>query len=135
MGKKELIGEISEALVSYGYDVYVSGSGEYGFYTDGQRVISFGGSWAFCVNFSGNYKSDAPGQTGTGWQIVKDQGIPTKEEAEDYIRANAPSWAVGSARFTYETPEQHLATYGDSSNFAKFDENHLPINSERTVKP
>lgn len=114
--KKELIAEVCKALVSYGYDVYVSKSKEYGFYTDGNRVVSFGGYWNFCVDFSGNYFPSK--YSGTGWQIAAEQGVPTKEEAERYIKANAPLWANKNP--TYTTPEQHLKTYGCNSGYTLF---------------
>lgn len=118
--KTELILKIANALDGYGYDVYLAKSGEYGFYTNGQRVISFGGFWNFSVDFSGNYKTNRPAQCGTGWSIAKEMGVPSEEEAKRFIEAGAPRWAVGDASWRFTTPEEHLATYGRSSGYTKF---------------
>ena len=115
--KQELVEEICKALTSYGYEVYTDKHGEYGFYTDGARVVSFGGSWMSSLNFSGNY---APSKTcGTGWQIVTEKTVPSEKEAKSYIKANAPDWTNNSNPI-YTTPEQYLKTYGESSGFKKF---------------
>lgn len=118
MGKIQLVKEIATALVGYGYDVYISKTGEYGFYTDGLKVVSFGGSWNFSVDFSGNYKSQS---CGTGWQIAKEQGVPSKADALAFICAMPPSWATNGEAVKLTTPEQYLATYGKSSGFTKFE--------------
>lgn len=115
--KKQLINNTAIALKNFGYDVYIAKSGEYGFYTNGKRVVCFGGQWNFCLDFSGNYLPSE--QSGTGWQIANGRGIPTKEEAEFYINCNAPRWA-NNLNPIYTTPEQHLKTYGESSGYIKF---------------
>lgn len=114
--KAELVADIAQKLKSYGYRVYVSKNGEYGFYTNGTRVVCFGGCWNFSVDFSGNYRST---KSGTGWQIAKDCGDIDAETAERFIHANAPDWAVRGDTFTYTTPEQHLKTYGASSGYTE----------------
>lgn len=120
-GKRQLVHDVAVALTSYGYDVYLSKDGRHGFYTDGKRVVSFGGSWEFYLDYSGNY---APSRTsGTGWQIAKEQcNPPSKELASDWIKANAPTW-TGNHNPIYTTPEQHLKTYGVSSGYVKFSPN------------
>jgi len=120
--KKQLIQHIANKLHGYGFDVYISADQRHGFYTDGKRVISFGGQWNFSVDFSGNY---APSKTsGTGWQIAKEKADITQEQAEQYINANAPHWA--NTNPTYTTPEQHLKTYGISSGYTKFNQEVTP---------
>jgi hypothetical protein len=116
--KRELIQQIAKKLVSFGYDVYISEDKTYGFYTDGKRVVSFGGQWHFFVDFSGNYATTK--QSGTGWQIAREQSDITEEQASEYIRANAPAW-TGNKTPVYTTPEQHLKTYGKSSGYSKFE--------------
>ena len=117
--KKQLIQNIAQALHSYGFDVYISADGRHGFYTDGRRVVSFGGQWNFSVDFSGNY---APSKTsGTGWQIAAEQADISKEQADAYISAHAPHW-TGNTNPIYTTPEQHLKTYGISSGYTKFNQ-------------
>lgn len=115
--KKELIQHIAQKLHGFGFDVYISKDGTYGFYTNGQRVISFGGSYNFFVDFSGNYKSR--GNSGTGWMIEKEKSDITEDQAKRYIEANAPRWA--NADPIYTTPEEHLRTYGKSSGYQKFE--------------
>lgn len=114
--KQKLIQDIAEKLDSFGYAVYVSDDGRHGFYTDGQRVVSFGGQWNFCLDFSGNYRPSKTG--GTGWGIAREQADITAEQARAYITANAPRWA--NIAPIYTTPEEHLKTYGKSSGYRKF---------------
>ena len=117
--KKQLIQNIVQALNSYGFDVYISADGRHGFYTNGKRVVSFGGHWEFLVDFSGNY---VPIKTsGTGWIIAKEQTDITKEQADAYINDHAPTW-TGNTNPIYTTPEQHLKTYGKSSGYTKFNQ-------------
>lgn len=121
--KKQLVAEVATALASYGYQSYVAKNGEYGFYTDGRFVVSFGGYWAWSLDFNGQYQarnsSDAR-QVGTGWSIARGVSIPTREEAESYIKALPPTWAVGRCEVSKTTPEQYLATYGASSGFTEY---------------
>lgn len=114
--KKQLIQHIARRLAGYGFDVYLSDDGEHGFYTDGVRVVSFGGHWRWSVDFSGNYRPTP--MSGTGWQIAHEQTDISREQAERYINTNAPAWA--NREPVYTTPAQHLATYGRSSGYQKF---------------
>ena len=114
--KQQLIKDIAKQLISYGYTVYLSSDGKYGFYTDGNRCVSFGGSWQFCVDFSGNYKSS---KDGTGWRIAEEKVSISEDEAREYIQSNAPLWATRE-KVAYTTPEQHLKTYGKSSGYTQF---------------
>jgi hypothetical protein len=113
--KKQLIQHIAGKLHRYGYAVYLSADGNHGFYTDGTRVVSFGGSWSTMVDFSGNYAPSK--ESGTGWGIAKEQTDITEDQARVYIAAHAPSWARNPR---YMTPEQHLKTYGKSSGYAEY---------------
>ena len=115
--KIEIVEAIATQLVSYGYTVYLAKSREYGFYTDGESVVSFGSPYNFFVNFSGNYKSK---NSGSGWQIAAEQSEITAEEAAQYINAYPPFWATKGEAVTLKTPEQHLATYGKSSGYEVF---------------
>ena len=114
--KKQLIQSIAEKLHTWGYDVYLSRDGRHGFYTDGARVVSFGGSWETMVDFSGNYRPTK--ESGTGWGIAKEMVDITQDQARAYVTANAPSWANRNP--VYTGPAQHLATYGESSGYSKF---------------
>ena len=114
--KKELIQHIADQLLSYGYRVFISGNGEYGFYTDGKRVISFGGQWKWSVDFSGNYRSKS---CGTGWQIAKELCDITEDQAHQFIQSNPPHWATNGESVTMTTPEQHLKMYQSSSKYTE----------------
>lgn len=118
--KKEIILEICKALKSYGYAVYISKTGEHGFYTDGASVVSFGGQWEFSADFSGNYGPPSR-QCGTGWQIAAEQCIPTEEQARAWLNALPPTWATNGANVRKTSPEQHLSTYGKSSGYVLFE--------------
>lgn len=115
--KKQLVKYFANKLVSFGYTVYIAKSGEYGFYTDGNRCISFGGMWNLSLNISGNYKSN---KCGTGWQIEKEICDFDKSDAEKWINENPPQWATRGEQVKLTTPEQHLATYGKSSGYIEY---------------
>ena len=115
---KQIAIDAAKALTGYGYRVYMSADNNHGFYTDGKRVVSFGGQWAWCLDFSGNYACTRTG--GTGWQIKREAGVPTEEQAKQYVTSNAPAWANPNP--VYTTPEQHLATYCKSSGYTVFSE-------------
>lgn len=114
--KQALIAQIAEQIKSYGYKVYIAKDGRYGFYTDGVRVVSFGGQWNFSVDFSGNYQSR---KCGTGWQQATELTAIDAEAAEKFIKASAPQWATKGEVVTYTTPEQHLSMYGSSSGYTE----------------
>lgn len=118
--KKDLIAAIAAQLKSYGYRVYLSSDKTYGFYTDGNRVVSFGGQWRFSVSFSGNYRST---RSGTGWVMEDGKELTSvnQEQAERFIKAHAPRWATGGEVVTYTTPEQHLKLYGASSGYTQLE--------------
>lgn len=118
--KKELINELAQALKSYGYTVYIAKRGDYGFYTDGQRVVSFGATLNYSLDYAGNYRTDTSNTTGTGWCIARDLSVIDEETAKQFIKAVAPSWATRGAKVHYTTPEQYLKTYGQSSAYIEF---------------
>lgn len=118
--KQEMAHELARALVGYGLTVYLSKNEEYGFYTDGTRVVSFGTGIAG-LSFYGNYSPSATSATsGTGWAIAKDRGVPSSLEAERWLKTNAPSFCNNPSP-SYTSPEKYLATYG-SSGFTIFKE-------------
>lgn len=121
--KKELITHIAQRLHGWGYTVYIAESGEYGFYTDGVRVVCFGSHWRGSVDFSGNYRTNAPQSTGTGWKFSDGDMLTdiTEEKARGFITAHAPDWAVrGASVVNYTTPAQHLKVYQPSSRYKRF---------------
>ena len=104
--------DFARAVAAQGFAVYLAQRGNYGFYTDGKRVVSFslelfGGG----VRLTGNYR---PGKnTGTGWHI-RDGATPTHAAAA--LASNAPRKFNPSP--VYTTPEEHLQTYGESSGYS-----------------
>jgi hypothetical protein len=118
MSKIELVKHIAEKLHSYGFNVYLSKNKEYGFYTNSKKVVSFGGSWCFSLDFSGNYKPIIG--SGSGWSIARELSDITEKQAHAFINATAPDW-TGNRNPIYTTPDQHLAIYGKSSGYFKFE--------------
>ena len=91
-----------------GFAVYIAERGTYGFYTNGERVVSF--SLDLVLSLSGNYEPSQ--KSGTGWRM--EDGIGIKEAME----ANAPKWTKNKNPI-YTTPEKYLKTYQPSSKFTK----------------
>ncbi len=106
--KKQLVAQIVAQLKSYGYTVYVSSDKEHGCYTDGERMVSFGSSSMFSLNFYGNYFST---NCGTGWSAAWEVTCVSKEDAEKYVKALAPTWATQGESVLYPTPEEYLKSY------------------------
>ena len=109
-----MILEVSEEIKKQGFQVFVANSGEYGFYTDGKKVISFQIEFG-SIAFSGNYKTDNPRSTGNGWRIC--DSIPAS--LTDTLNSMPPQWAVGNSRWTFTTLKQHLDTYQKSSRYTE----------------
>jgi hypothetical protein len=126
--KKQLIQHIATKLREFGYDVYLSANGEHGFYTNGRRVVSFGGHWNVFVDFSGNYAPTR--ESGTGWLIADKQADIKAYQADMYINANAPDWTRNKNPI-YTTPDQHLKTYGKSSGYKRYT---MPIKPENFTR-
>lgn len=101
-----------EDIRKEGFRVFLSSKGQYGFYTnkEGDRLVGFemglGG-----IKFSGNYTTEKPRQTGTGWAL---------EEQNSYQKmfdTRPPRWAVGDINYRMTTLKEHLKSYGKSSRF------------------
>jgi len=112
--KKDAIKALAADIVKSGFRAFIAERGTYGFFTDadGTRTIGFqydlGG-----IEFTYNYKSDQPRQTGTGCRI----------EAGDYghmLNQGPPGWATRGANARPVTLAQHLATYQQSSKYTEF---------------
>ena len=112
---QEMFEIIADALKAWGFSVWKSKSGTYGFYTDEQetRLVSFQTTDGV-VTFSGNYVASQG--CGTGWQMESD-APRTKQDAEKYLYRGAPYWANPNP--TYTTVAQHLEMYGVSSGYNK----------------
>lgn len=123
--KKELVHNIAVALADLGYDVYLAKSKDYGCYSDGNRVVSFGNAASsFCVTFSGNYKPSK--DFGSGWRISDEfYEVPSKEQFREFIQAGVPHWVTqGKLPPKLLTIDEYLKSYGSSSGFTLF--NPLP---------
>lgn len=127
--KLELVAETAAALHSYGYQVYISKDGSYGFYTDGKTLVCFGGFSRVSLDFTGCYTAatrEIARSVGTGWGIAKDRGVPSLWDAKAYIKALPPYWATSGLAVRMTTPEQHLKTYGPSSGYTLYEEAACP---------
>ncbi len=121
---KERTAELVSKIKSFGYPVYLSEKGNYGFFTnaDGSRVVSFQIDYFF-FNFSVNHKSIG---LGTGYRITNDEkcllweidSFCTAKFLESLINAPAYRSRRKSEKFiSWTTLNQHLAMYQDSSKF------------------
>lgn len=117
--KKQVINELSQAIINAGYRVFIAESGTYGFFTDneGTKVISFQYDLG-SVSFSGNYKTDNGRQTGTGWRISEQIDL-TKSGIDSLFNTIPPRWAVGNSNWKFTTLDQHLNTYQRSSRYSE----------------
>lgn len=111
--KTEAVAELAQEIKAAGFRVFIAKSGTHGIYTDaeGSKVVSFqfdlGG-----FKFTGNYKSDQPRSTGTGWQLAD-------YSFKDMFNQYPPQWAVGSSNWKFTTLAQHQATYQASSQYTE----------------
>ena len=121
---KERTSELVSKIKSFGYSVYLSDKGNYGFFTnaDGSRVISFQIDYFF-FNFSANHKSIG---LGTGYRITNDEkcllweidNFCTAKFLESLINAPVYKSRRKNERFlSWTTLNQHLAMYQDSSKY------------------
>jgi len=117
---KELVNKIK----SFGYTVYLSEKGNYGFFTntEGSRVICFQIDYFF-FNFSANHKSIG---LGSGYRITNDEQCLLWEIdnfcTADFLKSlvNAPiyiSRRKNEKFLSWTTLNQHLETYQSSSKY------------------
>lgn len=123
---KERIAELVSKIKSFGYPVYLSEKGNYGFFTnaDGSRVISFHIDYFF-FNFSANHKSIG---LGTGYRITNDEKcllweidtFCTAKFLESLINAPIYKSRRKNERFiSWTTLNQHLEMYQQSSKYTQ----------------
>lgn len=115
---KDTILNLAHDIKKAGYRPFIAENGTYGFYTDkeGSKVISFGID-LLRIRFSGNYVSECPQSTGTGWGIGDN-----REDFGDMFKAIPERYAVGGWKWKFTTLEQHLKTYGPSSRYKEVTE-------------
>jgi hypothetical protein len=114
--KTQSINELTSKIKEQGFRVFIAKSGTYGFFTDteGSKVVCFQVDF-LSPSFSGNYKTDNPKSTGTGWRI-------SDSDTEDYgtiFNAYPPHWAVGDSKWKFTTLDQHLDSYQKSSHYSE----------------
>ena len=101
-----------------GFRVFIAKAGTYGFVTDESesRVMSF--SFTDGGSLGGNYGPPST-SSGTGWRM--DESPWDLRSADDIRRAlNAhPPGFCGTGWRYMTTVKQHLAMYGDSSNYVE----------------
>jgi len=116
--------ELVSKIKSFGYPVYLSEKGNYGFFTnaDGSRVVSFQIDYFF-FNFSTNHKSVG---LGTGYRITRDEVCPlweinsfcTREFLEGLLNSPIYKSRRKNERFlSWTTLNQHLDSYQQSSKY------------------
>ena len=121
---KERTAELVAKIKSFGYPVYLSEKGNYGFFTnaDGSRIVSFQIDYFF-FNFSANHKSIG---LGTGYRITSDEkcllweidNFCTAKFLEGLINAPIYRSRRKNEKFlSWTTLDQHLATYQSSSKY------------------
>ena len=117
--KLEIINEIAESAMQAGYRAFLAESKEYGFFTDaeGSRVVSFQFD-LLSSSFSGNYVTDKPRQTGTGWRIGENYAL-TQGSFDGMFNSGPPMWAVKDAKWHHATLADHLKRYGCSSRYTE----------------
>ena len=106
--------QLADEIKKEGFRVFIAEAGDYGMFSnpEGTRVVCFGFSGAAGLSFSGNYKTDAPRSTGSGW------GLPTDLGYAELLVANPPEWAVRHATKVHMTTlDEHMATYQSSSKY------------------
>lgn len=110
--------EIAHAAINGGYRAFIAENGNYGFYTDaeGSRIVSFQVNGYFEESASGNYVTNQPKQTGTGWRMV--DSVNT-DSLKAYFDASPPHWAVGKSTWRYATLEDQKNRYQSSSRYAE----------------
>ena len=115
--KRERALEIATRAKSFGFRVYLSGSGEYGFITDkmGSRVLTFqdGGN-----SVGGSYWPPSR-ESGTGWKIeASSEGLSSAAGIHALLYSPAPFW-TGKGWKRYATEKDYLSLYGKSSGFVE----------------
>lgn len=107
--QKEILGNEVNKIQKAGFKVFLSknGQGDYGFYTDGERIVSFQFDFSSIV-FSGNYKSK---KSGTGWRLG--DGLSYSQMIKTY----PPNWITCHDEIKMASIKDYLKGYQRSSKF------------------
>lgn len=107
---REIMSETANKLKSYGYDVYLSHNGFYGFYTDKVICISFNYSLGGFLSFSSNYKQSK--YHGTGKMLLDGITEISKNEAKKLIDSCYAQMSDNLPMFI--SPEQKISIFQSS---------------------
>lgn len=114
--KKEIIKEVKDMLLDYGFIVYLSDCETYGFYTDeNEKTLVCFQTDFLSVIYSGSYKSNA--NIGQGWRM-DGTGILSKDTYTNMLRMGAPRWATRGNSYKLKTVRDHLNLY-TASNYKR----------------
>lgn len=112
--------DFAQFVTGLGFKAYLAKDGTYGFITDdsGQRVMSFSFTDVGGGSLSGNYGPPST-KSGTGWRLEQaPHDLRTREDVRRALYASPPQWC-GDGWKRYTSVEQHLALYGDSSQYTQ----------------
>jgi hypothetical protein len=111
--KQKIIEKTTRNLIKNGWRVFLEKNGEYGFYTDkaGNRVVSFSCSYDG-IHLSGEYTTDDPKRTGSGWVI--NGLVGTEFDAKEAFDEYPPRWAVCGSRWSFSSVDDLLKSYTHS---------------------
>ena len=117
---KEAIFIFAEVVKLMGYRVFIAERGTYGFFTDqeGTRVVSFEETYGN-IKLSGNYVTDNPKSSGTGWYIdAVRPDVSLKDTIDNAFNASPfPGAIQHCGTWRYTTLEEHLKNYQSSSRY------------------
>ena len=111
--KQEAIAKLAQQIKLEGFRVFIAKSGTYGIFCnrEGTRVTSFQCDLSG-ISYFGNYVTDQPRRTGTGWKAR--QGAFADINAE-----YPPPWATNDAKWSFKTLEQMQKDYAASSCYVE----------------
>lgn len=122
--KNDYTVELATKIKSFGFDVYLSSVGNYGFFTDGNKLISFQIDYFF-FSFSANHKSI---NLGSGYRLTEDDQcllwdvdkFCTLEFLQGLLNCKPYISKKPHEKFvSWTTLEEHLSFYNSSSKYIK----------------
>ena len=117
---KENCIELANKIKSFGYDVYIAEKGTYGFFTNGERLVSFQIDY-FWFNFSSNHKSKG---FGSGARLTNDEDC-IQYKIEDWCTNEFLNKLLNSQQYrgnggyfiSWTTLKEHMDFYNSSSKY------------------
>lgn len=111
--KQEAIAKLAQQIKHEGFRVFIAKSGTYGIFCnrEGTRVTSFQYDISG-IRYFGNYVTDQPRRTGTGWEA--------RQGAFADINAEYPQpWMTNDAKWSFKTLKQMQKDYAASSCYVE----------------